>query len=463
MKLKDLIRIQPLHLFFFPALFVINHFISVVVPEEVLTGQSFFIMSLSFIGAMILCIAPPYIFFKVLSRKFDTIKSSILTTLLFLPFFFFQDFFLSTEELMVGVRLRWLIPALVIVLILLFYMLWKVKRSFFLLNESLNVSSFLLIIYVSITLVLSFDNLKPQSFNFQPKVYDLRCEDCPDIYFLLLDSYTSNKSLRDYFAYDNSSFTNDLSKLGFKVADQTISPYPTTGKCIASILNLHQVKDLNLYDNSFGVNELIKINSVTKSLQKIGYKIENYSLFDVDDQPKYYSLQPSFGVRSLNGVFQNSMLGMGFRFYQDQNFYDLHADILNKIRTHSLNDKVRSFIYGHIMAPHPPFVIDSTGNRIDFLKRGRHRINASSYVVQLQGLNDLVLQTVREVLENSPKSIFIIMGDHGYRFVGKKDEAFTVFLAYKGPNNKDISSLSYSSEIFELVFKQFNAIHNSNQ
>jgi hypothetical protein len=75
----------------------------------------------------------------------------------------------------------------------------------------------------------------------------------------------------------------------------------------------------------------------------------------------------------------------------------------------------------------------------------------------VKGLNVLALDAVRNVLDKSPNSIVIIMGDHGSRSTGKKDEAYTVFLAYKGPNSKGIISLDRSSKIFELLFNEFNS------
>ena len=455
MMVRTSLKEKPLHLFLFPVLFVLNHFMTIVVPEEMITNANYPILLANFIGAIAFCSLLTFLLHKVIRLKVSSVKSAILVTLLSIPFFFFQDFFLSTEELMVGVRLRWLLPVLMVTVLILFFLIAKTKKPLLILNETFNVISIFLVLYVAFTLVVSSDKLKPKSFNLVPKTYDLKCEDCPDIYFLILDSYTSNKSLRNYYSFDNSTFTNELTKIGFGVSDEAISPYSSTGYCVGSILNLNQVKNLDSYENRFGVHELIKKNSVTTSLQQIGYEIKNYSLFDVGDQPKYYSLSPTISAGFVNGIIQNSLLGMIFRFVQDQSFYGLHLSILGRMREEGLQDQKRPrFFYGHIMAPHPPFVINQIGGRVDFFDRGRHRVNISGYIDQLQGLNVLVLDAVRDILKKSPNSIFVIMGDHGYRFINKKDEAFTVFLTYKGPNQNKISTLNYSSQIFDLIFDE---------
>jgi hypothetical protein len=79
----------------------------------------------------------------------------------------------------------------------------------------------------------------------------------------------------------------------------------------------------------------------------------------------------------------------------------------------------------------------------------------------VKGLNALALEAVRNVLDKTPDAIVIIMGDHGSRLIGKKDEALTVFLAYKGPNSKGVLALDRSSKIFELLFNEFKSGTNN--
>jgi phosphoglycerol transferase MdoB-like AlkP superfamily enzyme len=158
-------------------------------------------------------------------------------------------------------------------------------------------------------------------------------------------------------------------------------------------------------------------------------------------------------IRPLDGIIRTSALNIGFLFLAKQNFYDFDTRLLSKITSEGTTKSTKPrFFYFHFMSPHPPFVMDSTGAEASFLNQGRHRINARSYVHQVQGLNKLLMKQLVPLVKASPNSIFIIMGDHGYRFLADaKKESFTVFLAYKGPNKEELDTLKVSNEIFQLI------------
>jgi hypothetical protein len=85
------------------------------------------------------------------------------------------------------------------------------------------------------------------------------------------------------------------------------------------------------------------------------------------------------------------------------------------------------FVYAHIPAPHPPFVFFEDGtNRENFLpfdmsdgsqyltKLGKREEYISRYKAQITYINQLVLDTIDEILETSENPpIIILQGDHG--------------------------------------------------
>src|SRR5258706_3207757 len=347
MKVIAIFREKPFHLFLFPILFTLYHFFAIVVPEEL--PINFGVIAANFIGASVLCICCPYSLYRILSVKWGKVNSSILSTILFLPFFFFQDLFLSTEELFVGVRMRWLLPVLCVLMLVILYLLIKTKKRLSVLNEYLNVASFFLVGYTTCMVIISFERMKPHSFDHVPAVYDLTRADNRDIYFLVLDSYTSNKSLSDYFQYDNSAFVGELNKLGFEIADESISAYSFTKYSIAATLNLNYIDSLDRYGSDYGVKETIRCNAVVKSLQKENYEIENLSLFDIDSFSHYYTLSSGIRIGFIRGIFQSSILQIPFTFFQKRQLFDLHLDVLNKIRASSERKQLKpKFVYAHV-------------------------------------------------------------------------------------------------------------------
>jgi len=453
MKLNISLKENPIHLYCFPILFVVNHFFAIVATTY------FFGWLLNFIYAVGFCLFLPLVGNKIFLFSQHKIKSAILSTVISFPFFFFQDIFLSIEQFAsLGLRARWVVPFLVVMLTALCYWIIKSNRSLGTVNHYLNVVSVLLLIYTTVALGLSVDRLKPQVLSYEPPSYPLECGNCADVYLIVLDSYTSNESLMHYFGYDNSDFTNKLTDLSFVVASEVKSAYSLTQFSMASTLNLNKIENLDQYNS--GLAEVINRSSVIKSFQQAGYRINNYSLFEVGDQGPYYSIVPDISIGWLNGIIQSSSLNMFYDFFLKTTLYDIHSDILEEIHEISIqNNNKPDFIYAHILAPHPPFVINDIGQEINFFNQRRNKNNKAAYVSQVQGLNGMLYPVIQSIRRSSPDAIVIIAGDHGYRYLREtedaKDEPYTVFLAYHGPQQDRISSMEKSNDIFRLVFRGF--------
>lgn len=64
---------------------------------------------------------------------------------------------------------------------------------------------------------------RPNPINFE-----LRADELPDIYFIILDEYARNDTLEEYWGYDNSRFTDHLEDKGFYVAYKARSNFTWT-------------------------------------------------------------------------------------------------------------------------------------------------------------------------------------------------------------------------------------------
>ena len=54
----------------------------------------------------------------------------------------------------------------------------------------------------------------------------------PDIYYIVLDRYTSSQVLQSQFNFDNSDFTNYLQKNGFSINNKSSVTSPANGQSI---------------------------------------------------------------------------------------------------------------------------------------------------------------------------------------------------------------------------------------
>ena len=60
----------------------------------------------------------------------------------------------------------------------------------------------------------------------------------PDIYYIILDAYASEVSMKEIFNYDNNTFSASLKERGFLISNQSRTRYIITHKCLATVLNM---------------------------------------------------------------------------------------------------------------------------------------------------------------------------------------------------------------------------------
>ncbi|MBI3481982.1 MAG: sulfatase-like hydrolase/transferase [Bacteroidetes bacterium] len=447
-------REKPLHLFLFPLLFILNHFFSIVTPKDALKISSPGYWVFNFMLAGIICYSFSWATYRIFSLKFNPVKSSILSNMIMLPFFFFQDVFLSLKDL----RARWGLPVFLVGLIMIFFWLIKTKRALITVNQYLNIVSAVLVFYMAFIVAMKFSNSLPKPLTQVPPTRNFQCKECPDVFLFVLDAHTSNQSLQDYFHYDNSKFSASLENRGFRVADQAFSPYTLTGYSMSATLNFDQIPNLNQYTS---VAYALQNSAVVSSFKKAGYEVHNYSLFDIDGKGPHYGLTPSFSFSIMQRILECSILNMTiFDVRLKVTLFQTHLNILRSVSDEAGKKKSHPrFFYAHILAPHPPFVIDENGNEINFFDQSESFNNKIAYTKEVEGLNKLLLNSVDKIIKGSPNAIIIIMGDHGYRYLAGKSaekESNTVFLAFRGPNKDEIHSLNSSTQIFELVARSLN-------
>ena len=63
-------------------------------------------------------------------------------------------------------------------------------------------------------------------------------ENPPDIYYIILDEYPNNESLKKNYGFDNTEFLTFLENSGFYVVNNSFSNYPTTIQSLSSSLNM---------------------------------------------------------------------------------------------------------------------------------------------------------------------------------------------------------------------------------
>lgn len=283
----------------------------------------------------------------------------------------------------------------------------------------------------------------------------------PDIFFVVLDGYTSSLCLKEEFNYSNKDLDSLLLKNNFFISKSSKSNYNVTPLSLSSTLNANYLKpniEKGLVSSEVILQglETFKNNDLTAFLSKRGYEIINYGCFDLLQakttiQPYFYQL---FSSQIDNQTFYSRIsrdIGWNFKLKNlftgtfriptsykkskalllDRNRYNWEG-LLSEMK--STGSKPR-FVYAHLILPHEPFFLDSNGKYVSdtaILLNSENK--KEGYLNQLKFANHLLKQLIPLVHLNiqHPK-VVIVQGDHGYRFYGKetaKDKEFMNLNSY---------------------------------
>jgi len=295
------------------------------------------------------------------------------------------------------------------------------------------------VVFIS-TLVRIFDNENrtypiTQDYNihhdyfsqFIPDSIGDRMENLPDIYFIILDAYTSSRVLNELYNYDNSVFENFLKDRGFIIFDSSYSNYPNTSNSITSTMNLDYISNFqeylkpnqkNYYDR---ITHLFQNNKVNQIFQSMGYKTVNIGGDYQSFNNKYFDLNIDMNTSEelFNQLVRTSML-----LHVDDVFGFLKRERILKTFEAVSNvayDKELTFTFAHILIPHGPHVFNRVGETVLFSKMSYENkthhsggVAAMRYLDQLIFTNTLAIELIDQLITNSSKPpIIIIQGDHG--------------------------------------------------
>lgn len=262
-------------------------------------------------------------------------------------------------------------------------------------------------------------------------------EQPPDIYYIILDGYAREDTLRNYFEYDNSIFIEELERMGFFVADCSTSNYSLTITSLAASLNFTYLDEAFNSDLTY----LIKQSAVRVLLKDLGYSDITFEtgFAPTEMRDSDFYLEPGDetldrmgllkGVTAFEGMLLRNtaivILVDGLQVIQRSNQLqpNLPYSSVEQHRARVLNtlgelSRVPSlpgpkFVFAHIVSPHFPYVFDAEGEPIESAyrtdKEEEHR-----YIEQLKYLNTQVLGAIEDIIRSSAsKPILIIQADHG--------------------------------------------------
>jgi hypothetical protein len=315
----------------------------------------------------------------------------------------------------------------------------------------------------------------------QPRLLD--SPQRPDIYYIIMDAYSSNDHLMRGWGYDNSSFTDALEDRGFFVAYDSKTTYGATIVSLAASLNMRYFDDADKTaaasmpaDRDY-FSHLITDNEVARQLQSRGYTyvfmVSGFmgSSTIADTNTDFYPSGPRYFTAASRRETQDEKL-----FYE-QPFTPLLLETTalrsyaetsataqepegkpitfwkpeKTLMTWAEAEKIpampaATFTIIHILKPHEPLAFRRDGSLIPYpyVRYAQpHAEVEAAFFDQLEYVNERTLQMLDAIIAGSDvPPIIILQGDHG-TVLGKPDSVdghrtnFAIMNAYRIPQHPD--------------------------
>jgi len=196
--------------------------------------------------------------------------------------------------------------------------------------------------------------------------------DPPDIYQILLDSFGQPEYLNARWGVDVGPIASELADRGFEVVPDARSNYDVTSQSLPSMLNMTYLDPLvPVMDGSRSLvplHRLVSDSATVAALRREGYRIvvfgANYSATqDLADIDECHCAPTAFGEFEMNVLAMTPLrhVGLGGLEYSPHRRRILETfDALDRFSL----ARQPVFVLAHVLAPHPPFVLDRNGQAV---------------------------------------------------------------------------------------------------
>jgi hypothetical protein len=364
---------------------------------------------------------------------------------------------------------------------LFFILIWRTHYPLNEINRGLNTFSVVLVIIIIIQILLgviltneTYMEKEFPTLPFNVTKATQSTSSYPDVYYIILDGYAGEETLKKIHGFDNSYFLNSLNKKGFYIASNSRSNYLTTVLSLPSSLNMIYLDFLSENPGKESVDRTIpylmmKQHSLGQNLQKLGYEYIHFaSVWNPTGKNSYADV--TYGLSQLGEFSYLFLWSTPLRFFLPSRDISTFLYTFDKIPSIAEQNNP-TFLFAHITLPHPPYMFDKDGNELSHPPfEPKQWAEIEKYVDQLEYLNKMVIELIDEILINSDEEpIIIIQGDHGTEIVpgwtknpnkDRIDERSFILNAYYFPsNNENRYGILYDNispvNTFRIIFNEY--------
>jgi hypothetical protein len=266
-----------------------------------------------------------------------------------------------------------------------------------------------------------------------------------DIYYIMVEDYGGPRTLKEVWNFDDTPFLNQLRALGLYVADDALANYPNTTLSVSSSLNLDYLNDL-LTKPTGGVSSswlradgLFKGPRAARYLKGQGYKYVHIGgWWEPSRKDPYADVNFVFDPLSefsrtlLEGTAAwpiARQLGIGKTALDNRaaQFARVPYQLTKTIGARTMFNQP-TFVFTHLLIPHPPYVFDRTGTFVTKAQEKAKGVKAS-YLDQIVYTNKVIINLLKKLLSGpeSTRPIVILQSDEGPQpsWIGPQAKHFT--------------------------------------
>ncbi len=464
--LKKLSVIHPFLFAIFPILFLFTHNI-----EEVSAAEFLLLVPIAIVGTLIL-----FFLLRLITKNYN--KSGIIVSCFLALFFSYGHVRDLRPYLEIGgsnISSGFFLGPLWGLLCIIGALLVIKSRSNF-----LSFTKFLNIVAIT-SVIISLVNIgiyEVKTINLgQGKIDEegnslilSNPDTLPDIYYIVLDMYARASTLDQFFDYDNSEFIDYLTSKGFHVTSKSRSNYPDTIHSVASSLNMEYLVESK---SKAELIEMVQNNKVSRFLKSKGYQYafvsNGYFEKGMSKYADVYKVASRIPISDFtNFLIRTTVLAPFMAYFFGMNEARARAQILYSfdVLANIPDLKEPTFVFAHVLCPHPPYVFDRNGNPSLLVKGQDPRDFKEQYLDQVIFVSKKVETLVDEILTKSDVApIIILQADTGPLFPeAGMDEAtninieMNIFNAYYFPEKgydllyESITPVNSFRAVFNLYF-----------
>ncbi len=390
---------------------------------------------LPIILALLLCLS----FFLITKLLFKNNQKAGLVTSIFLILFFSYghlfDFLRTTplDKIIQG-RQIFVYPLYILIFLIATYKIWKSKKTLFSFTKALNITSIILV-FVPIFIIASFFiknafvKLPVKEISSGEKFDKSKVQNSknlPDIYYIILDRYAREDTLKKVYGYDNADFLSLLAQKGFYIATESQANYIDTTHSLVSSLNMTHLDYLDTlgkqnYTDWNLLNEKVANNEILLTLKSLGYKTIHLGSWWAQTRFNRYAdvnvntdITPGFQYLILSKTVLHPIrveLGLVGDFLEEQ--WEREQMKFKKLKEIA-NQSGPKFIFAHFLITHSPYTFKAEGSFLSEAAQ-QNMTEEEKYQNGLQYTNREISEFVSYILRDKDKynPIIIIQSDEG--------------------------------------------------